>query len=289
MLKKSLWFLIAFGWAGLAPLPAAVAVKETDNRVQVTWLYQNDRAQVVGLLLDTQSFKPEAAIPMTRGEAGRWSVTLDSRRGQEYRYKYLVDGKVTEDPDSEKGYLVVDLVLTGASTKNKPVEKRPKETKVNLTKVFDPAFSGSLLAVADTGELYQGLNFQLNLLELVTSTEVKEMPMYFGLYFDIGLAKEQQSTVAEKSMITWALGLNLSFESQKNPARNFLIPYYGVKAGGISITNAGSGFYLEPLVGVSLLQFEAVGLNLSAGAFLNSVNLAKYLGVHSGLTVSLSL
>jgi len=278
------------------PLSAAVTVTELGGKVQVTWRYQDSKAKSVGLLLSTMGFNPETAIPMTKDAKDNWSVTLDSRRGQVYKFQYLVDGVVTLDSDEEKGAVDVDFALRGTPTPpiGEPViyenETKPS-MKINTSffKQFDPALSGSLLSVSDSGVLFMGGEFQLVLAEFLFTKLSNEHPRYMKAFFDVGLYTQSGLTLAQSSLITWAFGFLASFESQKGGYRNYFIPYYGAKVGGVSITNKGSGFYLEPLVGISLIQTEAVSLNIGAGLFLNTFDLAGYLGVRSSLSLGINL
>jgi hypothetical protein len=97
---------------------------ESAGDVKVTFSYTPDYdAGFVGLVGDFQGWNLDGAVPMTKNEDGSWSVTLDAKPGDNFLYKFNVDGEWTEDPNAPKtsddgfgglnGRVVVDDFIGG--------------------------------------------------------------------------------------------------------------------------------------------------------------------------------
>jgi hypothetical protein len=86
-----------------------------------------------------------------------------------------------------------------------------------------------------------------------------------------------------------AIGFDLSLE--RNPARRWLIPFFGMEGGAFFQLNTGTIAFLEPLGGVHLFASQNVYLNLVGGYFLplSSEVFDDSRGVRGRLTFDFSL
>jgi hypothetical protein len=89
-------------------------------------------------------------------------------------------------------------------------------------------------------------------------------PSHGRFYIDIDLMR---STVTSDLGIIYSMGMTLSFE--RNPKRQFLIPYFGVELGGIyQKPETGDQVHaaqVNPLGGISLFASQNLFVNVTAG------------------------
>ena len=83
------------------------------------------------------------------------------------------------------------------------------------------------------------------------------------------------------------MGLDLSLE--KNPKRNFLIPYFGLEAGGLTHKSLGTTIQFSPLAGLHVLSTKNLFINLHAGQVYTARNIDMLQGWFAQATVNFSL
>jgi hypothetical protein len=66
-----------------------------------------------------------------------------------------------------------------------------------------------------------------------------------------------------KDMFLYSAGVDLSLE--KNPTRNFLVPYFGLEFGGVSQKQLGSTVQFTPTVGLHILSHQNLFINVYGG------------------------
>ena len=165
-----------------------------------------------------------------------------------------------------------------------------EENNKDIRNAFLPGLSFSAVTGFKNEKIYPGFDFHYSFLE--GTSEAKGSTSfggYYEAYCEIGFYKEKDSPINEDIFFTYALGVNLSFEKFNNGSRNFLIPYFGAKIGGIYFNNIGQGMLLEPVLGLVIINKKAVNINLDSGLFLNTVDLSNYIGLHSSLIINLNL
>ncbi len=86
-------------------------------------------------------------------------------------------------------------------------------------------------------------------------------PSHVRFYSKLNILKSSKENIS--SMFMYALGLDLSIE--KNPKRNFLVPYFGLEFGGLSQKSVGSTVQFTPLLGIHLLSQKNFFLNVRGG------------------------
>ena len=65
----------------------------------VTFRIEAPEAIFVTIAGQFNGWNPQATV-MNKTENGIWEITLDLRRGQRHRYKFLIDGVWVPDPDN---------------------------------------------------------------------------------------------------------------------------------------------------------------------------------------------
>ncbi|WP_191018139.1 hypothetical protein [Treponema zioleckii] len=164
------------------------------------------------------------------------------------------------------------------------------ESKTDVRNAFVPGLSASAITGFTNGKIYPGFDFHYAFVEGVSEARSRSsFGGYYEFYTEIGFYKELNSPVDEDIFFTYAAGVNLSFEKFIHGSRDFLIPYFGAKLGGIYFNNVGSGMLLEPVLGLVVLNKNSININLNSGLFLNTVDLSNYIGLHSSLVVNLNL
>src|SRR5690606_5926495 len=87
-------------------------------------------------------------------------------------------------------------------------------------------------------------------------------------------------------MFTYAAGLSLSFE--RNPQRTWLVPFYGVEAGGMIHRELGAHFQATPYLGLHLYASPHVFIGVRTGYRLVPRRIDELAGIHTGLNLSFS-
>jgi hypothetical protein len=86
-------------------------------------------------------------------------------------------------------------------------------------------------------------------------------PSHVRVYSKLNIMNSDRKSI--NSMFMYTIGLDLSLE--KNPKRQFLIPYFGVEMGGISQKQFGSGIQFTPTFGLHLLSKKNMFINVHGG------------------------
>lgn len=86
-------------------------------------------------------------------------------------------------------------------------------------------------------------------------------PSHVKVYSRLNMNKSDRSGMG--NLFVYTAGLQMSIE--KNPKRNFLIPYFGMEAGGMSNKILGSTFMFNPIAGVSLIATKNIYVNIHGG------------------------
>jgi hypothetical protein len=66
-----------------------------------------------------------------------------------------------------------------------------------------------------------------------------------------------------KDMFLYSAGIDLSLE--KNPNRNFLVPYFGLEFGGMSQKQLGSTVHFTPTAGIHVISRKNIFINVYGG------------------------
>ena len=97
-------------------------------------------------------------------------------------------------------------------------------------------------------------------------------PSHVRWYTKFNLNSSSKDGVSD--LFLYSMGIDLSLE--KNPKRNFLIPYFGLEVGGISHKAFGTSINFTPLAGIHLLSTRKLFVNVHGG-YLYPVRNFEYL------------
>jgi hypothetical protein len=166
----------------------------------------------------------------------------------------------------------------------------PAGADAQMRSGFLPGIAFSVLQPFEVPKLYLGLDFHYSFLQGVTEPQdKKEFGGYYETYVEIGFYKERSSSFNDGIFFTYCAGINLSFEKFFSYYRSFLVPFFGAKVGGIYINNQGGGVTLEPVIGVVGVLTNYFNINYAASLFLNTVDLAGFIGIHHTIIINFNL
>jgi hypothetical protein len=155
---------------------------------------------------------------------------------------------------------------------------------------FLPGLSASLLKPFVGPKLYEGVNFHYAFIQGVSrAAGPADFGGYFEWYGEVGYYKELASAANDDIFFLYSIGVNLSFEKRMSARRAFLVPYFGLKAGGVYFNDRASGLLIEPVLGAVLLRLDALNANYDASVFLNTMALGEFIGLRHSLVVNFNL
>jgi hypothetical protein len=94
------------------------------------------------------------------------------------------------------------------------------------------------------------------------------------------------STRGRGTLASYCGGLTLSLE--RNPMRDFLIPFWAIEIGGATHKLTGKVFAIQPYLGFTILSYRRLTLDLAAGYLVTAGHFRELHGLRAraGLTVS---
>lgn len=110
-------------------------------------------------------------------------------------------------------------------------------------------------------------------------------PSHVRFYSKLNILKSDKTDV--DGIFMYTLGLDLSLE--KNPNRNWLIPYFGLEMGGLSQKTYGSCLQFTPTFGVHALSRKNLFINLHGGYVYPLRNFEVLQGWYGQLGVNFAL
>jgi hypothetical protein len=110
-------------------------------------------------------------------------------------------------------------------------------------------------------------------------------PSHLTFYGKFCLFNSSQDNVSQ--VFIYSLGIDLSFE--KNPHRNFCIPYFGLEVGGLSQKSYGTTIQFTPTIGLHLLSKKNFTMDLCGGYIYPVRNFEDLAGWYGDLNVNFVL
>ena len=109
-------------------------------------------------------------------------------------------------------------------------------------------------------------------------------PSHIRLYGKLNMLNSSKKDVTD--FFLYAVGLDMSLE--RNPKRNYFIPYFGLEMGGISNQKFGTSLQFTPTLGVHLVSRQNLFVNLQAGYMypVNNFDLLQGYNFQAGLNFS---
>lgn len=161
----------------------------------------------------------------------------------------------------------------------------------NTAQAFLPAFGGGIHYQPRNNSLYWNVDFQYNLLYLLTQEKALSIPYRSEIFIISSLYRSITSTLESDYFFTYGLGLNISFlrSNSKLEKSQLFIPFMGITFGGIyDGISAVSGLAVTPSLGVSIFSFQKSFLNWTVSSLLSSVAFNRHLSIGSKLVLGIS-
>ncbi len=113
----------------------------------------------------------------------------------------------------------------------------------------------------------------------------KPGPSIVRFYTKFSIVKSDKSDITD--LFCYLLGLSFSFE--KNPQRNFLVPYFGLEFGGLSQKQFGTTGQFTPTLGLHIVAKKNLFINLQGGYVYPITNFDNLQGIfmEAGLNFAL--
>lgn len=89
----------------------------------------------------------------------------------------------------------------------------------------------------------------------------KPGPSIVRFYTKFSIVKSDKSEISD--LFCYSLGLSFSFE--KNPQRNYLVPFFGLEFGGLSQKQFGTTGQFTPTLGLHIVSRKNLFINLQGG------------------------
>jgi hypothetical protein len=137
---------------------------------------------------------------------------------------------------------------------------------------------------AAVGELFHGLSLEIVMAAWIHHNDNRG-PSHGRVYINAELLN---SDIEDTPLLfTYAAGLSLSFE--RNPERNWLIPYYCLELGGMIHRELGGLFQATPHLGLHLFSNQNLFLGARVGYRLVPSRIDSMAGVHAAITADFSI
>lgn len=213
-------------------------------------------------------------------------VDLDCRGTQKYYLKRninqeLVLSRYNSSSTRKKGEIT--LIRTG------PYQYKQQWFRNEIERDFTTGFTPGLFyqqnrfpASDSLGNMVSS-GFSFNLFNRIAQTN-ESGPSHYRMVLQFG---ETRFSKLNHPSLYFATGFDFSIE--RNPARNILIPVFGIKweiIGGKEVANL---IFLKPTIGLHVVSNRYLLLNLNAGYAYELKNIEKYSGFSLGANLSLSL
>lgn len=167
-------------------------------------------------------------------------------------------------------------------------DSKPYHDEIKYYKV--PGVQGGVYYFFESGNLYYGADVlffwdhrltRSDRPQYITRRARTETFASVGFYY---------SDVAhEEYLFSYLLGFNVSFESASTLRRDFLIPYLGLSAGGVTMKEQGAAFMLSPMLGISVVSLRALSVSVDNGLVLSPAKFEEYLALRTSVTLLLVL
>jgi hypothetical protein len=144
--------------------------------------------------------------------------------------------------------------------------------------VLMPGLSGGVLVSTSDGSILAGGGFHFSLLygraeEKDPNTELV-YPACWEFFVEVNLYRGVSRGNSGNWLFDYLAGASISFDRANTLSRNFFIPYYGIKAGGVYLNTDASeynGLAISPFLGISIIRTQNFFLNVEASIFMTTV------------------
>jgi hypothetical protein len=140
------------------------------------------------------------------------------------------------------------------------------------TDFFSPSLRAGLINTFEDGNHYFGGGMRINLVSSVPKGDDDDFrgPAFIDWFVEVNLYRDPD-------LLEWAfdylMGITVSVERARPGIRDWLLPYYGIKLGGIYLSDGQkSGVAFLPFIGLSILRRRYFFLDLEVAVLLNSAD-----------------
>jgi len=131
---------------------------------------------------------------------------------------------------------------------------------------------------------FQGLSIEYLLAAWIHKND-NHGPSHGRIYTKVNFMKSSKKGIHD--IFYLSLGLDLSIE--RNPQRNYLIPYFGFEFGNMNQKDFGNVIAITPTFGVHIYSSQSLFINLTGGFVYTSKDIENLRGYTLQLGVNFSL
>lgn len=139
---------------------------------------------------------------------------------------------------------------------------KDEDEKTDFESVFMPGLAYSFYhpkGIDSVGQ-FQGLVVEYLIYAKVRPND-NPGPSHVRWYVKLNLLKSSKEDI--KNLFAYSVGLDLSLE--KNPKRNWMVPYFGLEFGGFSAKKLGTNVQFTPIVGLHVISRKNLFINMHGG------------------------
>jgi hypothetical protein len=115
-------------------------------------------------------------------------------------------------------------------------------------------------SLSDSTGIFSGLTVEYLIYGKISHND-NTGPSQVRVYTKLNILKSNKANI--NSLFMYTLGVDLSLE--KNPSRQYLVPFFGLELGGMSQNQFGSTIQFTPTFGVHLLSKKNIFINVHGG------------------------
>jgi hypothetical protein len=181
--------------------------------------------------------------------------------------------------------LAAALLSAGVAEARCPKDGSPsREVCKYWSGLLIPSVVGAVYVPGDALGTWLGGGVQLVLFAWNDNSD-KFGPGQGKIYFDIALLSSSEEALGK--MIQYRGGINVSFE--KNASRSWLIPYFGLAAGGMHEATIERHGFVDGVLGVHALYKRGLAIDLEGGYLFPFSDADALAGIRGQLAISFAL
>lgn len=137
-----------------------------------------------------------------------------------------------------------------------------RDEKLNFETYFMPGLGYTYYQpkLTDSTGTFSGLTVEYLIVGKVEQND-DPGPSHVRFYSKLNIMKSNNKNI--NSMFMYGLGLDLSLE--KNPNRNYMVPYFGLEFCGVSQKQFGTTIQFTPTLGVHVISNKNIFINIYGG------------------------
>ncbi|MDR1389491.1 MAG: hypothetical protein LBJ31_05885 [Treponema sp.] len=156
------------------------------------------------------------------------------------------------------------------------------------TDFFVPSLRAGVINTFEDANHYFGGGLRVNFVSFVTEDydDDERFPAFVDWFVEVNLYRDPD---LPQWAFDYLMGITVSLERARPQIRDWLLPYYGVKFGGIYLSeDHKSGFVLLPFIGVSVFRRRNFYLDLEVAILLGSTDFKHMVSYEPSLAFGFS-